>query len=164
MWIRSTIVCLRSKKRNDSEIKSESRSILRSVARVRNSCITPWVLAAIRVMRLRSSWANSSFASRSPIACSRALLASQSALRSAISSSSCFASSFSAVKCSVAARSRLRNWLMPSSSGVIDRARSMSSALSLKMRSTIDEGLRFATKLRQPLIAKVVEQRPAIRR
>ena len=46
MWIRSTRVCLRSRKRNDSVMRPESRSILRSVARVRNSCIVSRVRPA----------------------------------------------------------------------------------------------------------------------
>ena len=40
MWMRSTMRLLANRKRNDSVIKSDSRSIFRSVARARNSFIT----------------------------------------------------------------------------------------------------------------------------
>ena len=76
-------------------IRSESRSIFRSVARVRNSCMTTRVLPAIRAIRRRSSWAKSSFASRSWIDLELRLPALQ--LRPslvAIAMSSCFACSF----------------------------------------------------------------------
>ena len=100
--------------------------------------MTTRVLPAIRAIRCRSSWVNSSRASRSLMACKRSLRTSQSALRSTIVRSSCFASSFRVVSRSVALRSRSRNSLIPLSSGVIDKSRSTSfaSSSSCDRRST----------------------------
>ena len=145
-------------------IRSESRSILRSVARVRNSCITTRVLPAMRAMRCRSSWANSSFASRSLIAWSRAFRASQSALRSAIARSSCFASSLSVARRSVGRAEALEKLADPL---VLrrDRQRALDVfGLTLELRPSLEQGLGFAPQLGQPLAAQMVEQRPGARR